>query len=150
MSLPFYLTEKMKFTSAIDLTAAGTSDTVSGAVLDTAKFEGTICLVKFGPIVSGATTTVTVAMSNTLTTGGALEDETEHYSQAIAHTQDEDWWYLDLKMPTKRYIRMDVTRADQNATIGGALYIQYGNGGSITQDTGTIDANTSIAPAEIE
>lgn len=121
-----YLSENCKFTQAITTAngAAGTSY-IAGATLDMQGYDGVLVLVPFGPIVSGAGTSI-MMKGDTVSTM-ASEVDIAGTSQTVADDADNTTFYIDMKRPpTHRYVRLYVYRATQNATVGSATYIQYG------------------------
>lgn len=102
--------------------AAGTSD-LNGASLDMANFEGVLATVAFGPIVSGAATSVKAQQS----ADGSTWADLAGTSQTVADDADNTTVYLSLHKPAKRYVRVVVARGTQNATVGAATYLQYGS-----------------------
>lgn len=101
--------------------AAGTSD-LNGASLDMANFDGVVATVAFGPISGGAVTSVKAQQS----ADGSTWADLAGTSQAVADDADNTTVYLSIHKPAKRYVRIVVGRATQNATVGGATYLQYG------------------------
>ncbi len=68
-------------------------------------------------------------------------------SQTIADTDDNKTFYIDLHRPLKRYVRLVVLRATQNATVG-ALYQQYGfRKPPVTHGT-NVAGETLLSPAQ--
>lgn len=118
-----YLTDRSKISIASTTTAgaAGTTAITSGAI-DMAGFEGCVFIVPVGAVVSGAVTTIKVQQCDT--SGGSYADLTGT-SVTIADTDDDFLKYVDVFRPQKQFLKMVVSRATQNATIGGIVAIQY-------------------------
>lgn len=118
-----YLSDKAKITilSTTTLGAAGSSAIVSTA-LDMTGYEGVLFIVPLGTIVSGAATSVSVG--ECATTGGSYNDILGT-SQTIADTDDDKLVYVDVRRPLLPFLKLTVSRATQNATIGGIIAIQY-------------------------
>lgn len=136
--MQYYFTENNKISTAITVAngAAGTS-AINGTALDTAGFDGGVAIVEFGPIVSGAVTSIKLQQSDD--TGGSPDDFTDvtGTSQTVADDADNTRFVIDFKRTTKRYVRVVVSRATQNATCA-AIYIQYGaRTKPVTQGSGT-------------
>ena len=136
----------MKISQAITVTngAAGTSD-INGATLDMSGFEGVLIAVQMGAIVSGAVTTIK-AQQGDESDGSGMSDLLGT-SQTVADDDDEKTFYIDLKKPTKRYVRLVVPRATQNATLT-ATYLQYGASKQPTSHGSNVSGETHIGPAE--
>lgn len=119
------LSEIAKVTIAITPTAgaAGTS-VINGAIVDMANFSGVLIVVPFGTITAGAVTSIKAQQGN----DPALADAADlaGTGQTIADTDDDKTFYIDIKNPTDRYVRLVVSRATQNAVVGGATYLLYG------------------------
>lgn len=120
-----FLSENCKITQAIT-TANGAAGTtyIAGATLDMQGYEGVLCIVPFGAITSGAATSIMMKQDTASTM--ASEEDITGTSQTVADDADNTTFYIDLKRPEHRYVRLYVYRATQNATVGSATYIQYG------------------------
>lgn len=143
-----YFTENNKISTAITI-AAGAAGTaaINATALDTAGFDGGAAIVEFGPIVTGAVTSIKLQQSGD--SGGSPDDFTDitGTSQTVADDADNTRFVIDFKRVTKRYVRVVVSRATQNATCA-AIYVQYGaRTRPVTQGTGT-NVETFYAPAE--
>jgi hypothetical protein len=101
--------------------AAGTSVITSGAV-DCAGYDGCLFIVPVGAIVAGAVTSIKVQQCDT--SGGSYADLTGT-SQAVADTDDDKLFYVDVFRPAEQFLKLVVSRATQNATIGGIIAIRY-------------------------
>lgn len=101
--------------------AAGTSAITSSAV-DTAGFDGCLFIVPLGTIVAGAVTSLKVQQCDT--SGGSYADLTGS-NQTIADTDDDKLLYVDVFRPREQFLKLVVSRATQNATIGGIIAILY-------------------------
>ena len=107
---------------------------IKGVTLDMSGFEGVTALVSFGVITGGAVTSIKMQQSAT-TTDGDFTD-LEGTSQTVVDTADDTLFYIDINNPTKRYVRVYVSRGTQNAVVAAATYFQYsGKFGPVTQAT---------------
>ena len=128
------------------LSISSATPAINGSVIDTANAEGVLFLVRLGAITAGAATSIKVqhgAVSN-------LSDAADvaGTSQTIADTADDSIVYVDFKRPTKRYVRLVVSRATQNAVIASAEAILYGvRSQPVTQPAGTVGESFSDAVA---
>jgi hypothetical protein len=142
-----FLIDEAKMTIAITPTAgaAGTS-TINGATLDMAGWDGVLIVVPFGTIVSGAATSIKAQQG--LDSGCSDCADLAGSGQTVIDTADDTTFYIDLRRPLERYVRVVVLRATQAATVGGATYIQYkGRGKPATQGAG-VSGEKWISPAE--
>lgn len=131
------ITSHTLISSAITPTAgaAGTS-AITGTTIDSANAEGVLFVVRMGAIVSGAVTSLKVQHSDTTTSGDFVD--VAGTSQTIGDTDDEEIFVVDIKKPAKRYVRLVVSRATQNATVASAEALVYGNRyAPVTQPSGT-------------
>lgn len=119
------LTERGSFSTAISNAAgvAGTS-ALTGATLDMLGFDAVCCIVNLGPIVTGAVTSGKWQQDSDPAMGTAAD--LLGSGQTITDDLDNTIVVFDLKRPTKRYVRLVISRATQNATVGAATYIRYG------------------------
>ena len=101
--------------------AAGTSSITSTAV-NMAGYDGCLFLVPFGAIVSGAATSIKLQQCDT--SGGSYADLTGT-SQTVADTDDDKTFVIDIKRPQEHYLKLVVSRATQNATVGAIYAIPY-------------------------
>jgi hypothetical protein len=120
-----YLSDRTKISilTTTTLGAAGTS-TITSSALNMAGFDGVLFLVPLGTIVSGAVTSLKIQQSSD---DGSSDDYTDvaGTAQTIADTDDDKCLYVDMQRPGKQYLKLIVSRATQNATIGGIFAIQY-------------------------
>lgn len=114
--------------------AAGTS-AITGSVLDLSQAEGALILVRFGAITSGAVTSIKFQHGDASDLSDAAD--VTGTSQTIADTDDEKIFYIDISKPTKRYGRLYVSRATQNAVVSSAVAVIYGERSQpVTQPSG--------------
>ena len=121
-----YFTENHKIVIASTTTAgaAGTATITSDAV-DTAGFSRCCFIVPVGTMVTGAVTTFKLQQSSDDAATDAYSDVLGT-SVAIADDDDNKLKYLDVVRPGKRYLKVVVSRATQNATIGGIIAVLGG------------------------
>jgi hypothetical protein len=118
-----YFTENNKISIAITVAeGAAAATALEGAVLDTAGFEGGCAIVAFGPIVTGAATSIKLQQCDT--SGGSYADVVGT-SQTVTDADDNKVFYIDFKRTNERYVKVYVSRATQAATCV-AVYVQYG------------------------
>lgn len=120
-----YLSSDTKISIATTNTAGAAAATaINGAGLNMAGYDGVLVVVPVGTIVTAAVTSIKMQQSSDDAASDAYSDILGT-SQTIADSDDDKMFYIDLKRPTKQYVRVVVSRATQNATIGGITYIQY-------------------------
>lgn len=102
---------------------AGTS-AINSSVIDTANAEGVLFVVTFGAITSGAVTSIKVQHGDAANLSDAAD--VVGTSQTIADTDDDKVFYVDVRKPLKRYVRLVVSRATQNAVVASANAHVYG------------------------
>lgn len=113
--------------------AAGTS-AINGSVIDFADALGALIVVQTGAIVSGAATSIKFQHGDAANLSDAAD--VLGTAQTIADTDDDKVFFIDVKQPVKRYGRLVVSRATQNATVSAVAYV-YGNRSKpVTQATG--------------
>jgi hypothetical protein len=140
------LSKDVKVSQAITVTngAAGVTD-ITGAVLDMADFEGVLMAITFGAIVSGAVTSIKAQQDSASGFGTAAD--LAGTAQAVADTDDEKTFYIDVYKPEERYVALFVDRATQNATCH-ATYFQYGPRKKPVTHGANVSGETHISPAE--
>lgn len=126
--------------------AAGSS-AITSAAIDTAGFRECTFIVPLGTIVSGAVTSLKVQQSSDDAAADTYDDLLGS-NQAIADTDDDKVKYVTIVNPQKRYLKLVVSRATQNATIGGIIAILSGaRSRPVTQGT-NVAGEQFIYPAE--
>src|SRR6185369_13100905 len=140
------LSELAKIVPAITITAgaAGTSTPLNGATLDMLGYTGVMIVVVFGAIVSGAVTSFKVQQDTDSAFGTPVD--LLGSNQTIVDTADDTVFISDIYKPTKRYVRVVVSRGTQNATVGSAGYFVYGGRSRPATQTATIER--FVSPAE--
>jgi len=139
--------EDIKIVQAITIAAgAAGASAVNGAGLDTAGFQGGVAVVEFGPIVSGAATSIKLQQSSD---DGASDSygDVEGTSQTVADTDDNTVFYCDFHRATKQYVRIVVSRATQNATCS-AMYYLYGANNHPVSHGSTVQGESFTSAAE--
>ncbi len=110
-----------KISQCSTTTAGAAGATVINATsVDMSGFEQVTFVVPVGTIVSGAVTSIKAQGSDNNSSWVDLAGT----NQAIADTDDDKTFYVNVVRPVHRYVRLVVSRATQNATIGGVLAIQ--------------------------
>lgn len=129
----FISDKRIEVAVSVTAGAAGATD-ITGATIDTANYEGVAFVVQLGAIVSGAVTALKLTECDT--SGGTYTDVAST-SITVADDDDNEVRYLDYHRPAKRYVKLYVDRATQNATLT-AVAIKYGaKAQPFDQPTGT-------------
>lgn len=141
-----FLSKDVKATQAITIAegAAGTS-AINGATLDMSGFEEVSVFVQFGPIVSGAVTSIKWQEGDASDLSDAAD--VEGTSQTVADDDDNTVFRINVIKPRSRYGRVVVSRATQNATCS-AMYYQAGARTLPVTDGATVAGETHVSPAE--
>ena len=113
--------------------AAGTS-AINGSVIDFSGFDGGLIVVNTGPIVTGAVTSIKFQHGAASDLGDAAD--VAGTSQTIADDDDNEVFYIDVSRPTKRYGRLVVSRATQNATVVANAILYGARVAPVTQASG--------------
>lgn len=119
MNQQFGSDHKISQCSTVTAGAAGAT-AVNSSSVDMQNFEQATFIVPFGAIVSGAVTSIKVQGSSDNSTFVDLAGT----NQAVADTDDDKTFYVNVIKPNHRYLRLVVSRATQNATFGGVLCVQ--------------------------
>ena len=141
------LSKNMKISSAVTPTAGAAGTTaINGTTLDMAGFESVLMQVRMGAITGSAVTSIKAQQGDESDLSDA--SDLEGTSQTIADTDDEKTFYIDLVKPSKRYVRLVVSRATQNAVVSDGHYLQY-NGKKAPETQGTnVSGELQVSPAE--
>lgn len=129
-------------------TAAGTGDTLSTAVIDTAGYTGVMFMTTFGTITATAVTTLKAQQG----AASDMSDAADLLGTAISVAADDDGqtFVLDINQPLERYVRAQVVRATANAVVGEIYAILYGPR-TLPKDmsaTDLVTVETHVSPAE--
>lgn len=120
-----YFTENHKINIAAT-TAAGAAGqtTITSSAVNMAGFDGVCFVVPIGPITSGAVTSMKLQQSSD---DGSSDNYSDVLGTSVTIADDDDnkLKYLDCYRPTKQYLKLVISRATQDATIGSVVAIQY-------------------------
>ena len=126
----------VKFSSAVTPAEGVSAATpLNGSVLDMAGWRSVCMIVTFGAITGLAVTSIKAQQgaADDLSDAADLADT----EQTVADDADNTTFYIDIRRPTKRYVRLVVSRGTQAATVANALYMQYeGRRFPVTQPAG--------------
>jgi len=141
------LSEAVKISTAVTPTdgVAGTTD-IEGTILDMSGFDGVLMLVRMGTITATAVTSIK-AQSGTDDTMSDAAD-LEGTSQSIAADDDDETFYIDLRAPKERYVRLYVDRGTANAVVASAEYIQYKAHVLVTSHGTGVSGEAHVTPDE--
>jgi hypothetical protein len=131
------LSEEVKYSTAVTPTAgvAGTT-TINGSTLDMAGFNNLQVHIRMGTITAGAATSLKLQHGDASNLSDAAD--VAGSNQTILDTDDDSIFVMDVDLPTKRYVRVVVLRATQNAVVASGVYHQYrAQTVPITQPAGT-------------
>jgi hypothetical protein len=137
---------KIVIASTTTLGAAGTTLITSSAV-DTYGYRGCCFVVPLGTITAGAVTSLKVQQSSDDAVTDTYDDLTGS-NQVIADTDDDKLRYVDIYNPGKRYLKLLLSRATQNATIGGIIVILYNAKNKPTTQGANVSGENFLAPIE--
>lgn len=102
--------------------ASGTADR-NGETLDMAGFGGVLLVVKFAAIAAGSVLSVKAQQG----TESDLSDAADLKDTGITVADDDDNQIvvLDIKRPSKPYVRVVVDKDGENETAESAVYVLY-------------------------
>ena len=119
---------------------------INGAMVDMQGYEGVVAVVEMGTIAATAVTSIKWQQSDTTTS--ADFSDLEGTGIAIAADDDDEIFVSELYKPTKRFVRLVVSRGTANAALRAATYIQYkARSAPVTQGT-DVTTELSVGPAE--
>lgn len=122
--------------------AAGTT-AVNGATVDMSGFEEIAVIVPFGPIVTGAVTSIKWQEGTTT----SPTTDVEGTNITVADDADNTTKILRIVKPRNRYGRVVVSRATQNATVGAITYVLTGARTLPITDGTSVAGELHISPA---
>ncbi len=117
------LSKVTKLVRASDAVAAGATDS-NGDIIDTHGARHGLFNLHMGAITTGAVTGAKIVHSDASNMSGA----TDIAGAAVVIADDDDGKLVQIEVKhfTKRYARLVVTRATQNAVINGATCLLHG------------------------
>ena len=119
---------------------------INGAMVDMQGYEGVVAVVEMGTIAATAVTSIKWQQSDTTT--AADFTDLEGTGLAIADDAGDEIFVSELYKPTKRYVRLVVSRGTANATLRAATYIQYkARSAPVPQGT-DVTTELNVGPAE--
>ena len=124
--------------------AAGQT-TITSSAVDTTGFDAVRFLVVVGAITTGGVQSFKLQQSDDDGAGDSYGDIVGT-SQTIADDADDTHVYSDIFRPQKRYLKVVISRATQNATFGGVIAELYEP--RTVPVTQTASGETYISPAE--
>lgn len=134
------LSTSVKTTRVSNAVVAGVT-TISSAIVDTVGFDSTRFEVLMGAINATANVVVTVQQGDV----SDLSDAQNLVgSVALTDTDDNKVAIVEVLRPTRRYLRVQVTRNNANSVIDGILALQYGARILPTTDDATTIKTRSI------
>ena len=139
------LLKAAKFDKVLVATGAGTTDTLTGDILDLADCDSVIGVAVLGDVTINAVVTLKAYTGDEAALGdGAYETVTATVT-ATATSADDKLLVLDIVKPGKRYCRFDLVRATANAVVDGIIGIRY-NFRNIptTQGSDVVDSDVSV------
>jgi hypothetical protein len=118
------LTSSVKPLSCVTPAAGAAAATnLEGTIIDTLGFRSCCILIHFGPLVAGAVTSYRVQQGNAANMSDAADIAGS--TKTVADDSDNLIRYADVHNVSKRYLRLMISRATENATVGSAVALLY-------------------------
>ncbi len=118
-----YITDYANPIQIATVTAGAAAATaITSTAVDMAGYDGCLFIVPFGAIVTGAVTSIKLQQCDTV--GGSYADLTGT-NQTVADTDDDKTFIIDIQQPLEQFLKLVVSRATQNATVGVIVAIPY-------------------------
>ena len=126
-------------------TVAGTSDTLTGDILDLQNCDSVMGVAILGDVTNTAVVTLKAYTGdNSALSDGAYETVTATVT-ATETTADNKLLILDVIKPGKRYCRFDLVRATANAVVDGIIGLRYNyKAVPTTQGTDVVDSDINV------
>lgn len=103
---------------------AAAQTAITGSTVDLSNGDGVLFWITFGAITTGAATSFKAQHGNLATMSDAAD--ILGTSVTVADDTDGKGFYLELSRPVKRYARIVVSRATQDAVVASAWAFVYG------------------------
>ncbi len=124
MNTPQALSTNTQTQRVINATAAGTS-TITSTAIDMQGFDRLSIIALFGTLTSTTVTSIKLQQSDDDGASDAYDDLAGS-ALSIPDTDSNKMLQSDLIRPTKRYVKVVVTRGTANAVIDGVVVIKHG------------------------
>lgn len=126
-------------------TAAGTTDTLTGDILDLMGYDSVMFVAILGDVTVNAVATLKAYCGDAAALGDGAYKTTTATVTATATSADDKLLVLDVVKPGKRYVRGDLVRATANIVVDGIIAIRY-NARNIptTQPNDVVDSDISV------
>ncbi len=116
--MPVNLTKNTKIIRHSNAVAVGVTVITPSTAVDTDSFESCTFIAAFGAIVAGAATSIEVHQSAAAASGfTALLGS----KVTVGDGDDDKLAFVEVTRPRKRYLKLVVNRATQNATLDGII-----------------------------
>ena len=143
------LSTEIAISKVKDASGAGQTGVNSDAV-DMQGYEGVLFLVNAGAITSGGVQSINVAQSDD--SGGSPDDYSDLLGSKVTIADDDDnqLFFVEVKNPQKRYVRLEIARATQDSAFGPIYAFLYGAKIRPVNNNvaNTITGEVHIGPAE--
>ena len=142
-----FLGDAVKITKVANATAAGTS-AINSSVVDMQGYDGCLFLTTAGAITAGGVQSLKVQQDEAVGMGAAADLAGTNIT--VADDDNNQSFWLDVKRPRERYLRLVISRATQNSVWGEIYAIQYrGRSLPVSNNvTDTITGEKHESPAE--
>jgi hypothetical protein len=136
------LSKDIKITVVEAAAAAGTTELVTD-ILDMSGFDGVMFLALTGDVTASSVLTLTAKANsaNSVSSPSPVTQKATDAFTAGAADADSKVLMVDVYKPTLRYVFASLTRADQNAVVGGIIAIQYGAASKPTTQSASVIAS---------
>jgi hypothetical protein len=130
--------------------AAGTTDTLSSDIIDTAGYDCITFIYHLGDVTSGAVLTFNLQQDDVNSAGGMADIAGAVSGTAGASDYDNKLIVMEVYRPAKRYMRAQIDRATQNAVINGITVIRsQGRNKPVTQGSDVVLSDFRASPSEV-
>jgi hypothetical protein len=139
------LIKDAKISRAMDQTAAGSSDVISGDILDMQEFDTVLGMVVLGDVTTTAVLTLKAYIGDEPALGDGAYSAVTATVTADATSADNKILALEIKKPQGRYIRFDLVRATANAVVECGVALQsLARFVPVTQSTDVVDSDFAV------
>jgi hypothetical protein len=138
--------KECKVTRVKNAVAAGTTNITDAAIIDMQGFTSVAFLVAFGTLTSTQVSGLKIQQS--ANSDMSSPDDLTGTALTIPDGDSNKVLVTDLLKPSKRYVRLIITRGTANAVVDGAFAFQYGaKRAPVTHDSTVSSSETNVSPA---
>jgi hypothetical protein len=142
------LSETVEVRRVMNAAVADTDDTLKSDIVDLAGYDGVLFLILLGDVAAGGSAVAKVAVSDANDTEqmDLLAGDGASTGVAEAANKDNKVLAVDVINCDKRYVELQIARADEDIIVDGVIAILYRGGHQPVSQGATVAALATYGP----